>query len=228
MGIYADYADRESRIRALFPVVKKIARRLRTLVPGSELDDLVGDGSIGLIRAVDNFDPARGPSLEHYARRLILGAMLNGVRRMDPVSERARRATRDGATLRYRVAIERGSLPTLNEVERMRPGFLRAAATARNAAPLSLDIALPQGESLPLDWGGDPAMILHRRCVREEFAAVLDALPERPRRLIIEHYYAERTLRDVGQRMGFSPQRASQMHVNTLVRLRAIMHAAPH
>src|SRR5580693_4284505 len=101
MGVYADFPDRESRIRALFPVVKKIARRLRTLVPGSELDDLVGDGSIGLIRAVDNFDPNRGPSLEHYARRLILGAMLNGVRRMDPVSERARRATRDGANLRY-------------------------------------------------------------------------------------------------------------------------------
>jgi RNA polymerase sigma factor for flagellar operon FliA len=228
MGVYADCADRESRIRALFPMVKRIARRVRSVVPGAELGDLVGDGSIGLIRAVDHFDPLRGPSLEQYARRLILGAMLNGVRRMDPVSERARRAARDGSNLRYRVAVQQGSLPTLNEVERAKPGYLRAAATARNAAPLSLDVALPERESLSLNWGADPAMIVHLRSAREEFAAVLRALPERPRRLILEHYYAERTLREIGQRMGFSPQRASQMHRDALTRLRLMLHAAPH
>ena len=101
-------SDREAAIRRLFPLVRQIARRVRRMVAGVELDDLVGDGSIGLIRAVDNFDPMRGPTLEHYASRLIAGAMLNGIRRMDPVSERARRAVRDGENERFRIAVARG------------------------------------------------------------------------------------------------------------------------
>jgi len=217
--------DREATIRALLPIVRKIARRIRALVPGADLDDLMGEGSIGLIRAVDHFDPGRGPSLEHYARRLILGAMLNGLRRMDPVSERARRASREGENLRYRIAVERGTLPTVNEVEAMRPGFMRARATARRATPLSLDASLPQGETVPLDWTADPATVFDRRCRIAEFEATIDALPERARRVIREHYYAERPLREIGRRMGFSAQRASQVHVLAITRLRTMLHA---
>jgi RNA polymerase sigma factor for flagellar operon FliA len=95
------FADRDEQIRGLMPMVKRMARRLKRLVPSFDLDDLVGDGSVGLIRAVDSFDPQRGPQLEDYARRLIVGAMLNGIRRMDPVSERARRIVRDGENQRY-------------------------------------------------------------------------------------------------------------------------------
>ena len=74
----ASAPTREDKIRALLPFVKRIARRIKRLVPGFELDDLVGDGSLGLIRAVDSYDPSRGPTLQQYARRLIVGAMLNG------------------------------------------------------------------------------------------------------------------------------------------------------
>ena len=73
---------REERIRALLPMVRQIARRVHRMVPMSDAEDLIGDGCVGLIRAVDGFDPTRGVPLEHYARRLILGSVLNGVRRM--------------------------------------------------------------------------------------------------------------------------------------------------
>ncbi|MBV8371772.1 MAG: RNA polymerase sigma factor WhiG, partial [Candidatus Eremiobacteraeota bacterium] len=92
----ASPVSREDSIRALLPLVKRIARRIKRLVPGFDLDDLIGDGSLGLIRAVDSFDPSRGPTLQQYAHRLVVGAMLNGIRRMDPVSERARRIVREG------------------------------------------------------------------------------------------------------------------------------------
>ena len=58
---------------------------------GADRDDLLGDGALGLIRAVDTYDPLRGATLEAYARKLIAGAMLNGLRKLDPVSERVRR-----------------------------------------------------------------------------------------------------------------------------------------
>ena len=79
-------ADREERIRRMFPLVKRIARRVKRMVPGFDVEDLIGDGSVGLIRAVHSFDATRGPTAMQYAQRLIAGAMLNGIRRMDPVS----------------------------------------------------------------------------------------------------------------------------------------------
>src|SRR5579863_9922518 len=108
--------EREETVRKFFPLVKKIARRIHTLVPSVDLGDLIGDGSVGLIRAVDQYDASRGIPLEHYARALISGAMLNGIRRMDPVSERVRRAVRDGEAARYRMAMERGSVPGNAEI----------------------------------------------------------------------------------------------------------------
>ena len=118
--------ERDAYISALLPRVRALARRLKRIVPNLDLDDLTGDGFVGLIRAVDSFDPARGPHLDEYARRLIVGAMLNGIRRMDPVSERARRIVRDGENERYTLAAASGEIPSLAEMERCRPGYQRA------------------------------------------------------------------------------------------------------
>ena len=55
--------DREAAIRALLPAVRQLARRVHRMVPSADVDDLVGDGCVGLIRAVDAFDPMRGVPL---------------------------------------------------------------------------------------------------------------------------------------------------------------------
>ncbi len=212
-------AEREERIRALLPLVRKIARRISRLVP-CDYDDLVGDGSIGLIRAVDNFDPSRGTSLEHYARHLVSGAMLNGIRRMDPVSERTRRAMRDGELERFALAGERGSIPSMNEMEARRPGFIRASAAATLGVPLSLDRPLPEGERLQRDWSNDPAVLIEARIACDLIGAAVDALPARQRQVIREHYFGEWSLREVGRRMQISPQRASQLHIVAMRKLR--------
>ncbi|MGA7571550.1 MAG: sigma-70 family RNA polymerase sigma factor [Candidatus Aquilonibacter sp.] len=218
-------AAREAKIRALLPLVKRIARRISRLVP-CDYDDLVGDGSIGLIRAVDNYDPARGTSLEHYARHLISGAMLNGIRRMDPVAERTRRAMRDGEIERFALAGERGSVPTLAEMEQRRPGFLRASCAVAQGVPLSLDRPLPEGERVCSDWSNDPAHLLEERSERETIACAVDALPARQRQVIRGHYYGECSLREVGRRMRISPQRASQLHIAAMKKLRRSLHAS--
>jgi RNA polymerase sigma factor FliA len=219
-------AEREERIRALLPLVRKIARRISRLVP-CDYDDLVGDGSIGLIRAVDNFDPSRGTSLELYARHLISGAMLNGIRRMDPVSERTRRAMRDGELERYQLAGERGTVPTLAEMEQRRPGFIRASAAVTQGVPLSLDRPLPQAERLQRDWSNDPAVLIEARSERDAIAAAIDALPARQRQVIREHYFGNWSLREVGRRMQISPQRASQLHIVAMRKLRKNLGATP-
>ena len=223
--------EREECVRALLPLVRRLARRLKRLVPNLETDDLVGDGCIGLLRAFDSFDPHRGPQLDEYARRLIVGAMLNGVRRMDPVSERTRRIVRDGENRRYALAAMRGSIPTVQEMELRCPGYRRAVAAAYRGQPLSLDAPLPRGESLVDDWSGDPAAIVERRSERARLAGQIARLSPRQRDVVMMHYFNDNSLRAVGRRLAISPQRASQLHLSAIAKLRNLTrstYAAPY
>jgi RNA polymerase sigma factor FliA len=221
-----DVSEREECIRRMLPLVKQIARRVKRMVPGCEAEDLIGDGSVGLIRAVDSFDPERGPTLPQYARRLIGGAMLNGVRRMDPVSERARRAVRQGENERYALAMTRGGLPSSLEMEARRPGYLRAITAAYTGQPLSLDAPLPLGESISKDWGEDPARICERRTERAYVNELVRGLPARQRDVVLQHYVEGVSLRTIGTRMSISPQRVSQLHLAALAKLQSGVRVA--
>ena len=150
---------REATIRALLPIVRAVARRIQRMVPGADMDDLIGDGSIGLIRAVDAFDPVRGIPLEQYARKIVLGAMLNGMRRLDPVSERVRRRVRHAENARFALAHQLGTVPTMQALAARDPALARARVDAHRSVPLSLDATLPLGERLVLDYGGDPQQV---------------------------------------------------------------------
>ena len=212
---------REERIRALLPIVRYIARRVHRMVPSSELDDLIGDGCVGLIRAVDGFDPTRGVPLEQYARRLVLGAVLNGVRREDPVPERMRRTLRMAEKARFVLAQELGTLPTPGAMERITPPLAPARTEAYRRNALSLDMTLPRSERLQLDHAGDPQEIaiehLERACMRR----AIDALPQRQRNIVMAHYFGEQPLRALVGRLNVSPQRVSQLHLLALAQLRA-------
>jgi len=223
-----DQPAREDHVRSLLPLVRTVARRLKRLVPSLDVDDLIGDGCVGLIRAVDSFDPLRGPQLADYARRLVVGAMLNGIRRMDPVSERARRIVRDGENQRYTLAAALGDVPTAGEMEARFPGYRRALTAAYRGQPLSLDAPLPRGESLAFDWNDDPAHIVERRSERARLAQAIDQLPDRHRQVLLMHYFLEKSLRTIGKRLAISPQRASQLHTSALAKLKRDAYAAPH
>ena len=217
---------REARIRALLPMVRQIARRVRRMVPMSDVDDLIGDGCVGAIRAVDAFDPTRGVPLEQYARRVILGAVLNGVRRTDPVSERMRRTIRNAQRERYAQAQESGTLPGFTALERASPALAAARTEAHRRTPLSLDTTLPSGERLDLDRSADPQAIVAERAERELVRDALGALPPRQRRIVVAHYFGEHKLRELVEPMRISPQRVSQLHLLALKRLRTALAAS--
>ncbi len=218
--------ERELRIRELFPLVKRIARRVARMVPGSDIDDLVGEGCIGLIRAVDTFDAARGPTLERYASQIVAGAMLNGLRRLDPVSERVRREIRQAERERFALASREGHLPSMPEMERRRPALRRANLHAYRYAPLSLDGPLPLNEKFALDFTADPAAIAADRAERHNVRAALGALPPRQRDVLDMHYLRGISLHQIGKALSISPQRASQLHLAGLRKLRKVLHAA--
>jgi RNA polymerase sigma factor for flagellar operon FliA len=217
---------REEHIRALFPLVKKIARRMHRLIPASDADDLVGDGSVGLIRAVDSFDATRGPSLEQYAARIIAGAMLNGLRRLDPVSERVRRELREAERERYELATQLGALPTQREMEYRRPALQRAIMHAYRYTPLSLDGPLPANEGLPVDWDQDPGTASAHRSEREWVRRALRRLSPRQHDVLALYYFRGKSLHQIGRALSITPQRVSQLHAAAIKNLRKVLHAA--
>ncbi len=217
-------SEREATIGELLPLVRQIARRVSRVAGAADIDDLVGDGSIGLIRAVDTYDAARGTTLETYARTLIVGAMLNGLRRLDPVSERVRRTLRRAEEKRYALAQQHGTLPTFAELERADPRIRRARTAAHRQAALSLDAPLPSGTVALADWSTEPSRTVTARAQRRALGEAIALLPERQRRIVALHYANDLTLHAIGSAMRVSPQRVSQLHLSALARLR---HTAP-
>ena len=217
--------DREEQIRRLFPLVRTIARRIARLLGTHDVDDLIGDGSVGLIRAVDSFDSTRGPTLEHYARRVIAGAMLNGIRRMDHVSERVRRTIRYAERERFALASERGSLPTMAEMEVRNPALAQARAHVYRAVPLSIDTPLPSDERLDVDATLNPQFVVEARSTRTAMLGAIARLPHRERRVITQHYFADQSLRELSRDLAISPQRVSQLHLLGIRRLRGDLAA---
>jgi RNA polymerase sigma factor (sigma-70 family) len=219
-------AQREAAIRELFPLVRTIARRVARMVGVAELDDLVGDGCVGLIRAVDGFDPARGVSLARYARHVVAGAMLNGIRQRDPVSERVRSVLRIAERERFAIACETGIAPALRELEARLPELHRARTEAHRNVPLSIDVPLPEGERLVQDRAADPQAITECAFERALVERAIAALPPRQRTIVLAHYFGERSLREIGARLAVSPQRVSQLHLSAIARLRRALASA--
>src|SRR5579864_866763 len=105
---YARTRDPEDRARlceATLPLVRRIAVNVMRRLPlHFAIEDLISDGCLGLLRAADRFDPSHSVCFEIWASRLVRGAILNGLRRMDAIPERVRRDARNLDGARWRLA----------------------------------------------------------------------------------------------------------------------------
>lgn len=212
--------ERDDHVRKLFPVVFKIAHRVARICRVPDEEDLIGDGALGLVRALDAYDPKRGVSLDRYARHVILGAMLNGLRRKDPISERARRRVREADRVQS-AGEARGTPLTARELEAAVPGYARARAQVECGLPLSLDAPLPPGARIRIDWTDDPALQYEITVRERAIHRALGRLSARQRDIIVQHYFADMPLRTISEAMAVTPQRVSQLHCAALHRMRA-------
>jgi RNA polymerase sigma factor (sigma-70 family) len=111
-------------------------------------------------------------------------------------------------------------------MEERRPALRRAILHAYRYTPLSLDSPLPAGERLSGDWGADPALIAGEQDERAVVRQALQLLPVRQQHVLTLHYYAGKSLHQIGETMQISPQRASQLHQAALKNLRKGMHGS--
>jgi RNA polymerase sigma factor for flagellar operon FliA len=227
-------AQIHQQVVALLPLVKKVALQMRERLPVHvELDDLISTGVLGLMDAVEKFDPTKHVRLEHYAQHRIRGAMLDGLREDDPASRDFRRKNKQAQRVYERLEAKLGRAPTDQEmaeglglslgrwyktvlqltsfgVDWLRP----MAAVARKDAPV------PPEETLPADNNGHQFEACYRREQREIFQRAMDRIPEREREIVELYYHHELTMREIGEQLGIDESRVSQLHATAVGRLR--------
>ena len=214
------------------PLVRRAASSIvRKLPLRFSIDDLVGDGCIGLLRAVDRYEPKHGIPFDAWAARIVRGAILNGLRAMDLVPERLRRDARTLDANRWQLAQARGRSPSDQEAARQagidERRLCAVLLALRRAAMISIDAPLQTLEEgdffsdrLASD-DPDPAERVVMRDRSRSITSAVDCLPRRERFIIGAFYAGNKNFREIGRHLGISKQRVSQLHTRAIVELRA-------
>jgi RNA polymerase sigma-B factor len=211
---------RDETICSLLPIVSRVARRVSIHVAGAELDDLVGYGCVGLVRAVDAFDADRGVPLVAYATRRVLWAILRGIERFDLVPVTARTEAREAERERLLVAQQIGRIPSDGEMAARRPRFHQARALVHQFTAARLH----DPECCEIPAAEDPVADLIATQERDEARSSLALLPPKERRALALRFYGGLSQRAIAPRMGISSQRVGQLQIRGLSRLRDIYH----
>jgi len=227
---------RERLILEHLPQVRLIARRIHDRLPESvNLDDLISVGTIGLIAAIDRFDPRHNVKLKTFAEYKIRGAILDNLRSMDwaprqprqrskkveaaisAVEQRLHRApTEDEIALELELSLEeyRGWLVDIRGVNL---GRLEAFAPGDDRHNLL--------EYISDDPGSWPSLLLERSEEQRLLAAAINKMP-RIERIVINLYYQEElTLREIAKVVNLHESRVSQLKSQAILRLRSQLGA---
>ena len=217
-------------------LVKITAGRLVTSLPGGlDRDDLVGAGVVGLIKAVDQFDPTRDVKFETYAIALVRGAILEMLREEDWVPRsireklRALERTQKGLETKMgRPASEHEIAETMGvssqEVSEL---LVRVGRTT----VYSLDDILTGADGdetvnfkdMIVDENADPRGELEGREIRKLLSQGIDRLPERERLVVALYYYEGLTFKEIGRVLTVSESRVYQLHTQAMGRMRNYM-----
>ena len=229
-----DPAARDRLILTFAPLVKYVAGRMNSHLPAHvEETDLISYGLLGLIGAVERFDPGRQVKFETYAVSRIKGSIIDELRSLDwvprSVRARSREIERKATELEHRLQ----RAPTEEELAAalgMELDDFRAAITQiANSSIVALDetwSVSSGGESLTLiDTIGDsrltnPSDLLDVTELRDTLADAIARLPEREKIVIALYYYDHLTLREIGEVLGVTESRISQLHTKAILRLK--------
>lgn len=216
---------RNRLVECYLPFVRAVAAKLMRGIPDGVpfgADDLTGYGVFGLVYAINAFEPSRGLKFETYALLRIRGAMLDGIREMDPVGRVNRRRLTALAEMQEREQITR-------EEAARRLGLgakeLQAALHAQALAhPGSLEAVVAHSHSRELKAADVKAIDYRapedRESRRQVLRGLLQGFSKTERLLVIGYYHLNQTLKEVAQSLGMSESRASQIHKELIGRLR--------
>ncbi len=230
-----DAAARERLILEHLPQVKLIATRIHEKLPKSVgVEDLISAGIIGLITAIDNFDPGHKVKLRTYAEYKIRGAILDSLRDLDwaPRNKRRKAKLIEAAILMAERKLAR--TPSEDEIAEQLGITLEeyhewlVEVKAVNLARLE---HAGDGEGMgPLRYlSGDenewPSNLLERAELERLISAFLNRMPRTERAILILYYYEELLLRQIAGLLDIHETRVSQLKSQAILRLRAYLRS---
>jgi RNA polymerase sigma factor for flagellar operon FliA len=203
------------------PLVKYVAGRMRSRLPHTvEQDDLVSDGVLGLMDAIERFDPARGLSFQTFAVPRIRGAIIDGLRAMDFVPRSVRDKVRIVQQAQHALEEKLGRLPEDEEVARelgVGVSQVRELTRQTSSAHANLD-----DFDLADELGSAAAeTAVEQGDVNASLMRVIDELNERDQVVIALYYFEGLTLAEIGRVLGVTESRISQVHSRATALLRA-------
>lgn len=223
-------AERNEKVVAHLHLVKYSAIRLLNRLPHNSVDfnDLHSAGVLGLMDAVEKFDPAFGIPFEKYALIRIKGAMLDEIRSRDPVPRPVRASIARLEDAISRLEAKLGRMPEEDEIAGelglSHDEFRQILDEAKSVSLFSrsLDEMLESGmhpENL-VESGEEPLKELQREELSAILAELISQLPEREQLILSLYYYEELTMKEIGQILGYTESRVSQLHTQILLKLR--------
>ena len=228
-------AERERLILEHLPQVRLIAHRIQERLPENiSLDDLVSTGVLGLISAIDNFDPAHNVKLKTYAEYKIRGAILDSLRGLDWAPRQKRRKAKqiEAAIAAAEQRLKRA--PNEEEIAAQLGIGLEEyhgwLVEIRGLNIASLEYAGPEQGRDMLHYIPDseenlPSTLLERSELERLVVETIEQIPEIERIVISLYYQEELTLREIAQVVKLHESRISQLKSQAILRLRARLAA---
>ena len=227
----AGQPDREQLVQRFVPLVKRIAYHLMARLPANvQFDDLVQNGMLGLLDAMERFEEGFGAQFETYATQRIRGAMLDGLRENDWLPRQLRREMRRVEAMLNKLEHAHGRVPSETELaealEMPLAEYQKTLQDARGHQILYLeDFAGDEGEDFLerhfTDNEADPLHLLEDKSLKQALVLGIERLPEREKLMMALDYEKELNLREIGEVMGVTESRVCQLHSQAIARLRS-------
>ena len=230
--------QKEELIKEYSSLIKFVAQKIAVrLPPNIELDDLISAGSIGLMDAIDKWDPTRDNKFKTYAEFRIRGAILDELRSQDWVPRSVRDKSKALDRTVAALEIEIGRVPNEEEISAKlnmpMDEFHELVNQVRPVSLLSIDDQPTFSDSdkksianlLEGAKSGNPFNQLNLKVVKDVVAKAIEELPERQRLVLSLYYFEDLNLKEIGQVLQVTESRVSQLHAQAVIRLRAKLTA---
>jgi RNA polymerase sigma factor for flagellar operon FliA len=223
----------EALVMAHLGMVKRVALHLKVrLPPFMEVDELIQVGMIGLLEAARAYDPAKGIEFENFAHSRVRGAILDEVRRMSFLPRSAVAINKSHNEATHSLAAELGRTPTQGELaEHMGKDiddFHKERTQAHRFETYSMEVVTEEVMSLAADASMQPEAIVEHEDFMEAVVGAIGDLPEREQLLMNLYYVEELNLKEIGEVLGVTESRVSQLITATVKKLRGVLQIEPN
>jgi RNA polymerase sigma factor for flagellar operon FliA len=232
-----DAQIREDLFMSCIPLIHYILGRMGiSREIGTDYEDLVSQGLLGIIDAVDRYDPNFGTQFSTYAAVRIRGKILDYLRSLDWLSRTARNRSKVVQKAISELWVNLGQTPTEEqiagylgiEVDKVQLGLMDASKMI-----VSLDALMKEDDdeggsfydSFPDERQLNPSEIVDEEELKQELVKALVKLPQREQLLLSLYYYEELTFKEIGQVLNITESRVCQLHARALLTLKTIFHS---